>query len=126
MVQPPPHPSFPVSRLSPLLHFPVLLTSPHCSFAEWRQFNDAQRAHLNYVEMAPSALTFLLIGGLHAPLVAAAAGATFIAGREAYAQGYAKNGPAGRTIGAAVGGVSFLALFGTAVFSSLKIAQLIK
>ncbi len=93
--------------------------------AEWLAFNGGQRAHLNYVEASTPLLTFLLIGGLHAPVVAAAAGVSAIVGRELYARGYASKGPRGREIGAGVSGLSMLTLFGTAVFSGLKVARVL-
>lgn len=93
--------------------------------AEWLRFNDGQRAHYNYLEAAPAALTCLLVGGVHAPVLAAAAGATLLVGRELYAQGYVSKGPAGRSAGGALSALSMLTLLGTAVYSTLKVTRVI-
>jgi hypothetical protein len=96
------------------------------TYDEWYRFNAGQRAHYNYLEMAGPAVAALLIGGLHAPTLAAAAGLGVIVGREAYAQGYtSKRGAPARSTGALVSGLSFLTLIGTAVYSSLKVAQVL-
>jgi len=51
-------------------------------------FNCAQRAHYNFLENYPAALTGMLISGLRYPIFAAAAGALWIFGRILYATGY--------------------------------------
>jgi hypothetical protein len=98
----------------------------HLDYASWFKFNNGQRAHYNYLEQVPSALSFLLIGGLMFPTVATGAGVGIIVGRELYAQGYVNQGPKGRSIGAGINMVALTTLFGTAVLSGLKIAKLLK
>ena len=92
---------------------------------QWYKFNCAQRAHQNYLEGLPMLLSWLLIGGISYPLVAVGFGVTALIGRQFYASGYRNSGPKGRSIGAGVGALCFIGLFGTSVATGLKIAQLI-
>lgn len=93
------------------------------SYDEWIKFNDAQRAHYNYLEAAPTVLTFLLVGGSRAPLLTSGVGLTYLIGRELYGQGYANKGPQARLAGSALSGLSLIGLFGTAIYSAVKIAR---
>ncbi|KAL8802652.1 MAG: hypothetical protein Q9182_003668 [Xanthomendoza sp. 2 TL-2023] len=51
-------------------------------------FNCAQRSHVTFLEHQPQFLTTLLVSGLKFPLISAAAGVVWIAGRIAYLRGY--------------------------------------
>ena len=42
-------------------------------YADWLSFNNAQRAHQNYIEGATSAVTLALVSGLKSPLPTAGA-----------------------------------------------------
>jgi glutathione S-transferase len=53
-------------------------------------FNCAQRAHYNFLENYPAALSGMLISGLVYPRYAAAAGALWVLGRVIYALGYTR------------------------------------
>jgi glutathione S-transferase len=62
-------------------------------------FNCAQRAHQNFLENYPIALTGMLLSGLRYPIAAAATGAVWTASRLFYAIGYTdktKEGGKGR------------------------------
>lgn len=89
------------------------------NYQQWYSFNNAQRAHQNYVEWIASCLVFLLIGGLYFPIPAAAVGAGVVLFRIIYACGYASGGPKGRLIGALGNDLLVLAQFVLAVISSI-------
>ena len=96
-------------------------------YSKWLMFNNTQRAHYNYVEGAASILAFLVISGLTwNPRYAAILGGVYMLGREMYSHGYATAGAQARTAGAVVLDVALLGLFGTGVYGSLKVAQLLK
>ena len=98
---PPPHPqslALPAEQLryhhllSPL---PPGYTGRYAAlldYPKWLALNNAQRAHYNYVEGAPTALVELLLAGLWFPKFAASAGVVYIIGRQMYAHSYAKSG----------------------------------
>jgi len=56
-------------------------------YAKWLAFNNAQRAHGNYVEGIASALVLLLTAGIYNPRWATILGLTYVAGRQVYAHG---------------------------------------
>lgn len=93
--------------------------SKNLSYAQWYEFNNAQRAHVNYLEWIASCLVFLLIGGLYFPIPAASVGLGVIVARFIYACGYTSGGPAGRYIGALANDLLVLAQFVLAVISSV-------
>lgn len=89
------------------------------SYEQWYEFNNGQRAHMNYVEWIASCLVFLLIAGIYFPIPAAAVGLGIIVARFVYAIGYTSNGPTGRLIGALGNDILVLAEFVLAVISSV-------
>ena len=89
------------------------------SYADWYKFNNAQRAHQNYLEFAPSTYAFLLIGGIYFPIPSAAIGLGIFIARIIYAYGYVAGGPNGRLIGALANDVFILALFVLSIISSI-------
>ena len=93
-------------------------------YGDWLRFNNAQRVHQNYVEGAPTAITFALVSGLRFPLPTAGAVAVYMLGRELYAQRYAAYGPGKRTLGAIVFDLALVALLGGAVASAGNVAKL--
>ena len=93
------------------------------SYKEWYMFNNAQRAHLNFVEMIASSLIFLLIGGLYCPCIASGLGALMIVSRLFYSIGYTSKGPAGRLIGALLNDVGLLGLI---IMDTIFFVKLIK
>ncbi|TGZ63214.1 hypothetical protein CRM22_007042 [Opisthorchis felineus] len=69
-------------------------------------FNCIQRAHQNYLEMLPSFLMTLFIGGLRYPRSFAVCGVVYLLGRILYFRGYSTGDPEKRKLG----GVSLLGL----------------
>ena len=73
--------------------------SAKLSDEQWYSFNNAQRAHQNFLEQLPTALLLPLVAGLGAPRVAVPATALYILARYLYASGYVSSGAKGRTLG---------------------------
>ena len=93
--------------------------SEKLSYKDWLQFNNGQRAHYNYIEMAPSTLVLLLIAGIYFPIPSAALGLAIAIFRLMYAIGYSNSGPNGRLIGAGGNDLVLLALMGLSIASSI-------
>ncbi|KAI9729437.1 MAG: hypothetical protein M1834_006818 [Cirrosporium novae-zelandiae] len=88
-------------------------------------FNCAQRAHANFLEAQPSAITTLLIAGLEYPRAAAGLGLAWCFARGLYLYGYTKpiekgnvNG-SGRRVGG-WGSLALLGLFGMSAATGYK------
>eukprot|EP00386_Alphamonas_edax_P005780 GDKI01018859.1.p2 GENE.GDKI01018859.1~~GDKI01018859.1.p2 ORF type:complete len:183 (+),score=71.38 GDKI01018859.1:110-658(+) len=96
--------------------------SQHLSYAEWLMFNNAQRAHQNYLEHLTPVLAFLLLSGLVYPRFAAALGVVYIIGREVYGQAYRKHGADKRLIGAIIFDIALLGLFGGCICAGSALA----
>lgn len=84
--------------------------SRRLSYKDWYDFNNAQRAHLNLVEVISVVLPLLLIGGLYEPFWAAMCGFVFFIGRILYSIGYKTFGPSGRGVGALLSDIALLPL----------------
>ncbi|CAM6002596.1 unnamed protein product [Sphagnum balticum] len=69
------------------------------SYEQWYKFNNAQRAHQNFVEWATPTFALLLISGIYFPIESAAIGLGIIVFRLIYSLGYRVTGPQGRLIG---------------------------
>ncbi len=91
-------------------------------YKDWYTFNNAQRAHYNYLESVTVAITWLLIGGLRYEWVAVGAGSVYLIGRIMYTVGYAAKGPKGRTIGFLIQLAANMCLFVLSILSPLKMA----
>ena len=82
--------------------YPDMTDGRHMSkldYSTWLEYSCAQRAHQNYVEGLPLALTTGAIAGLHFPRFAAGALLANIIGRQLYCSGYRNDGPEGRLRG---------------------------
>jgi uncharacterized membrane protein YecN with MAPEG domain len=93
--------------------------SKHLSYKDWFDFNNAQRAHYNFIEMAPSTFVMLFIAGLYFPIPAAAIGLALAVCRMIYSCGYANSGPTGRVIGAIGNDLCLLGLLGLSFASGV-------
>mmetsp|Transcript_6343 Transcript_6343/g.12525 ORF Transcript_6343/g.12525 Transcript_6343/m.12525 type:complete len:136 (-) Transcript_6343:333-740(-) len=92
------------------------LYAKHLPYDQWVEFNNAQRAHYNMIEVSGPVLACMLTAGLRIPRVSAAIGMLFALGRYVYANGYkSKQGADGRMVGAVIGGLSTMALFFSAI-----------
>ena len=89
------------------------------SYKEWYEFNLAQRAHYNFVEWIASTIVLILITGLYFPIPGAALGLAIFIARLIYSIGYVYKGPKGRSIGALINDLAFLALFVLSFISSI-------
>ena len=93
--------------------------SQKLSYKDWYEFNSAQRAHYNFVEWIASTLLLILVAGVYFPIPAAALGLAIFIARLIYSIGYVTGGPRGRSIGATINDLAFLAAFVLAFISSI-------
>lgn len=99
------------------------LYSTKLSYKQWYDFNNAQRAHYNYIEMAPTTFVWLFIAGLYFPIPAAAVGLALFIFRIIYTIGYVKSGPRGRSIGALGNDLCLLGLLGLSLASAIMFVK---
>lgn len=97
--------------------------SQRLPYKQWYDFNNAQRAHYNFVESIASVLTLLVIGGIYYPIVAAAFGFVYFIGRIIYSIGYSMSGSAGRLIGVLILDVAIVALFVLSLITGYKFVR---
>ena len=95
--------------------------SQKLSYEEWYKFNNAQRAHLNFVEWIAPSVVLILVGGLYFPIVSASLGLAVIIARALYAIGYMINGASNiiRAIGAIGNDILVLAILFLAYISAI-------
>ncbi|KXN74461.1 hypothetical protein CONCODRAFT_82924 [Conidiobolus coronatus NRRL 28638] len=120
--------ALPVSKLRKSLNVPYPDTgsgryAKKLTDEEWELFNNAQRAHHNYVEQHTITQVLLLTAGVFNPIYAAYSSVAYIVGRQLYQNGYIKNGPKGRMVGAIVLDLALVALIGMSVHGALKLTQ---
>ena len=89
-------------------------------YKEWFDFNNAQRAHQNMVEQLPYVITFLMGGGLVAPMVTCYIAWFSVLMRIAYIIGYAYKGPDARVFGAVSG---LLPMYGIGLYSAFVLIR---
>ena len=78
-------------------------------------FNCYQRAHQNTLEATPFYLALVLTGGLRHPMIAAGAGAIYLAARIIYSLGYYTGNPKSRIPGFILNLLALVVLFGCSV-----------
>lgn len=94
--------------------------SKKLTYKQWYEFNNAQRAHANFIEMVASTLVFLLIAGIYFPIPSAIIGLVMAIFRGVYAKGYASSGPTGRLVGALANDLCLLGLLGLSFASGIR------
>ena len=97
--------------------------SQKLSYKQWFDFNNAQRAHYNFLEMLSSTLVFLLIGGIYFPIPSAVIGLVTAISRVIYSIGYVNSGPKGRLVGALLNDLCLLGLLGLSLASAVMFTQ---
>jgi len=93
------------------------------SYAAWWNFNNAQRAHYNFVETIAATTLLLIVGGLYQPIIAAGVGLAVIIGRLAFALGYVYGAPKGRAVGGMIIDIGY---FGLLVLSCMSCYKMIR
>eukprot|EP00744_Colponema_vietnamica_P002913 GILI01004524.1.p2 GENE.GILI01004524.1~~GILI01004524.1.p2 ORF type:complete len:177 (-),score=58.13 GILI01004524.1:44-574(-) len=96
--------------------------SEKLTYEQWVNFNNAQRAHYNYLEAILPIVLFSLVAGLSFPVPTIALIWVCIVGRVAYGIGYTSRGPQGRAVGAIIFDLGLLALLILGIYSSLVLA----
>jgi glutathione S-transferase len=93
------------------------------SYRDWWDFNNAQRAHYNFVEQIASIVVFLAVGGAYYPIEAAAFGLVFFIARILYCWYRSEAGAANplRRVGAGLGDVGLLGGVVLMFISSIKL-----
>ena len=90
------------------------------TYAQWYDFNNAQRAHLNFLETAIPVAAMVLICAISQPLMAMICSIGLVLGRIMYAIGYRMSGPQGRIAGALLIDIALLAAFIGAIMSLVQ------
>ena len=86
---------------------------------QYLAFNNAQRAHHNYLEGLTMAVLLVLVSGLFYVRFTVIMGIAYIIGRELYTTGYhSEKGTSGRYVGVLVVDVALLSLLGASVYST--------
>merc|ERR1711976_569714 len=98
--------------------YPTMYSDQHAIF------NCIQRAHQNTLEGYPVFLMLLLLGGIRYPMLAAGAGALYVASRVVYAHGYYTGEPSKRNRGA-FGYIGLLILLGYTISLGLNLLGVI-
>lgn len=90
---------------------------------EWEDFNNAQRAHYNFVEGVATYIVLILAAGVYYPVYASILGVAILVGRMIFAIGYVTAGAKGRLAGALTVDVALLGLLYFAILSGWNITQ---
>mmetsp|Transcript_17600 Transcript_17600/g.27540 ORF Transcript_17600/g.27540 Transcript_17600/m.27540 type:complete len:176 (-) Transcript_17600:50-577(-) len=90
------------------------------SAADWIDLQQAQRAHLNYLETLSLSLWLLAIAGVFYPFYAAVSGGVHLLGRQLYCTGF-RSKPSARGPGFLLFTLSNLANFGMGVYGVAKV-----
>ncbi len=96
-------------------------------YPQWVEFNNAQRAHYNMIEISAPVLSCLTLSGLFQPAIAAGLGFTFGVGRIVYSMGYQSNaGANGRLAGAVIASIATYSLYLLTIYNGVKMTGLLK
>jgi len=88
---------------------------------QWRDFNNRNRIHYNYLEGLGFTLTVLLVSGLHYPRVALIGGLGVILSRFLYSAKYKQQGARGRMVGALFNYICLIVLLVTSFMTCYHI-----
>ena len=91
------------------------------SYAEWFEFNNAQRVQYNFLEQIVPIFIWVFVSALYQPLVAAIFGLTYFVGRFFYSIGYLKS-PAQRVFGAIICDLAYLGAFVLSIVAVFEIS----
>jgi len=84
---------------------------------DWLRFNNAQRAHYNFLEVITFLVTLQLVTAVFFPKLAFFGGVAMIVGRQAFAMGYrSRKGARGRLIGAALTDIAILVMLVASIY----------
>ena len=97
------------------IKYPTMVSEKH------KDFNCAQRAHHNTLELLPFFFPALLLGGIRYPLYAGITGAVFSVGRVMYSLGYYTGNPEKRVPGALISEVALVGLLGLNILTGANI-----
>jgi len=90
-------------------------------YAQWVTFNNAQRAHYNYLEGLTLAVVLELVAGIFFPKYAVWAGISYIIGRYLYAALYIAKGAGARVYGTVFLDASLVAWLVMAVYGCTQL-----
>jgi len=94
--------------------------SDHLSTVDWVKLQNAQRAHLNYLETLSATLVSLALAGIFFPLYASILGVVHIVGRQLYCSGFrTRAGSRGTGFGIAM--LTIIAFMGLASFGAARL-----
>lgn len=97
--------------------------STKLSDEDWLLFNNAQRAHYNFVEGVATYIVMILAAAVYYPMYATFMGVLVLVGRLLFAIGYVSSGANGRIVGALLIDIALVGLLGLSVCSGWNIAQ---
>ena len=87
------------------------------SYADWYNYNNTVRSHMNFLETAIPVAVMVLITSIFQPLWALICAAGLVTGRILYAIGYRVKGPKGRVCGAIIVDLALIGAFIGAIVS---------
>ena len=84
--------------------------SQKLSYLDWYEFQNWQRAHMNYLEQIAIVVTMVFITAIHQPMWAMVSIYVMVIGRILYGLGYCRGGPKGRVLGAIIADIGLLSV----------------
>mmetsp|Transcript_80770 Transcript_80770/g.112196 ORF Transcript_80770/g.112196 Transcript_80770/m.112196 type:complete len:110 (-) Transcript_80770:48-377(-) len=97
--------------------------SKKMGYEQWFTFNNAIRAHYNFLEGIGLIIVMILVAGIHFVPWAYGFGFAYCVSRIIYTEGYIRKGPAGRGLGALLVDICILGLLILSVWSCIKIIK---
>ncbi|KAI3647186.1 hypothetical protein MP228_007407 [Amoeboaphelidium protococcarum] len=94
--------------------------------AQWTEFNNHQRVHMNYVENVTLVTTLQLLSGVFSPVASAVLGAVYMVGRGVYGYMYTRYGPEKRYYGAPFMYPAKLGMLGIVLYGCARLLGYLK